>query len=183
MRNRNFNDLDKAKRYVDVFLKVALSFNIVMAVFMVIAGIFLCVYDGASGAVYIIGGVVTCGFGIFMVFMIHSLLMAFVDGMYDIKYNGIVLDNMAKSDSAHVVAESVAKSYETCTNYFLYCTEKNAYLSSNAINAQGVSVVKDVLCALKFQSDDEAMRFADYKRLEIGEKWQIVKKELIIPLG
>ena len=51
------------------------------------------------------------------------------------------------------------------------------------MDGQGLRVVKDVLCALKFQSEEEAKRFAEYKRLELDEKWQIVKKNLIVPLG
>ena len=47
---------------------------------------------------------------------------------------------------------------------------------------QSLRVVKDIFSAIKFNSEEEAKRFADYKRIEIGEKWQIVKKNLIIPI-
>ena len=183
MRNKDFTNLDKAKRYVDAFLKVAMTFCIIIAVLMIIGGIILCVYDGITGVTYIITGAITCGFGIFMIYMVHSLLTVFVDGMNDIKHNGITIENIASTDNTSLSLPTMPKSYETCTNYYLYYIDKGSYLSSNSMDGQGLRVVKDVLYALKFQSEEEAKRVAEYKRLELDEKWQIVKKNLIVPLG
>lgn len=55
-------------------------------------------------------------------------------------------------------------------------------MSLSAIESQTVSVVKDLQQAIKFQTEEEALRFAEYKRLTIGDKWTIIKKNLIIPL-
>lgn len=182
MRNKDFNELDKAKKYVDIYFKVAISFCIVMAVLMLIAGIVLCVYDGVSGVIYIISGAIFCGIGIFGVFVTRTMLAVFVDGLNDIKQSGLAIDAIATSDKFSNNETDKPKSYESCTNYYLYYIDKNAYLCSSSMSGQGMSVVKNVLSALKFQSEDEAKRFADYKRIEIGDKWQIVKKDLIIPI-
>lgn len=178
MRNKNFRDLEKAKRYVDTFLKVALAFCIIMALLLVILGIILCVYDGVSGAIYIINGVIVGAFGIFISYLVHALLTVFVDGMNDVKTSGIIIDEM--SGNSNVTTS--AKTYESCTNYYLFYVDKDAYLSAKTMDGQGIKGVRDVLSAMKFQSEDDAKRFAEYKRLEIGEKWQIVKKDLIVPI-
>lgn len=60
--------------------------------------------------------------------------------------------------------------------------DKGMYLSVSSIESQSVSVVKDLSAAIKFQTEDGAQRFAEYKRLSIGEKWKIIKKNLIVPL-
>ena len=172
MRNKNFRDLETAKKYVDTFLKVALAFCIIMAVLLVIGGIILCVYSGAAGASYIITGVIVGAFGIFMAYMVHALLTVFVDGMNDVKTSGIIIDEMSGNSNV----TSTAKTYESCTNYYLFYADKDAYLSAKTMDGQGVKGVRDILSAMKFQSEDDARRFAEYKRLELGEKWQIVKK-------
>lgn len=178
MRNKNFRDLETAKKYVDTFLKVALAFCIIMAVLLVIGGIILCVYSGAAGASYIITGVIVGAFGIFMAYMVHALLTVFVDGMNDVKTSGIIIDEMSGNSNV----TSTAKTYESCTNYYLFYADKDAYLSAKTMDGQGVKGVRDILSAMKFQSEDDARRFAEYKRLELGEKWQIVKKDLIVPI-
>lgn len=178
MRNKEFGNLEKAKRYVDAYLKVALAFFIIMAVLLVIAGIILCVYSGAVGVGYMISGGIVCGFGIFMSYMIHALLTVFVDGMNDVKESGIVIDEMSETQNA----PNSAKTYESCSNYYLFYADKDAYLSAKTMDGQGIKGVRNVLSAMKFQSEDDARRFAEYKRLEIGEKWQIVKKDLIVPI-
>lgn len=185
MINKSFSEIEKAKRYVEVFKKVAVTLCAILAVIMLIAGIILCVYDGAAGVSYIIYSVILCGFGIFMVYFTNAISNVFVDGMDDIKSSAILIEQIAKGNSGKNNEQNVnvfPKFFESCINFYLYYVEKGAYLSASTVEEQSLRVVKDIFSAIKFNSEEEAKRFADYKRIEIGEKWQIVKKNLIIPI-
>lgn len=180
MINKDFTNFNKAKKYVNAFLNVSMTFCIIIAILLIIGGIIIASYDIVTGVTYIISGAIACGFGIFMTYMIHSLLTVFVWGMNDIKNIGITIESIADSTRQ---LPAMLKYYESCTNYYLYYIDKDSYLSSNSTDGQGLRVVKDVLYALKFQSEEEAKRFAVYNRLKLGENWKIVKKNPNVPNG
>lgn len=185
MINKSFSEIEKAKKYVEVFKKVTVTLCAILSVLMLIAGIILCVYNGTTGVSYIIYSVILCGFGIFMVYYTNAISNVFVDGMDDIKSSAIMIEQIAKGNSGKNNEQNTnvfPKSFESCINFYLYYVEKGAYLSASTVEEQSLRVVKDIFSAIKFNSEEEAKRFADYKRIEIGEKWQIVKKNLIIPI-
>lgn len=181
MRNNSFNKLEKADKMVDSFLKVAISLDLICALLLLIGGILVCaLVDVGTGIGYIISALIMCGFGVFLVYLSHSLLTVFVDGMNDIKTSGIAIDELKSRQNIPEI--NIPKAFEQCTNFYLYYSDKGMYLSLSAIESQTVSVVKDLQQAIKFQTEEEALRFAEYKRLTIGDKWTIIKKNLIIPL-
>lgn len=184
MRNRNFNNLESAKTLTGTYFKVGIALIVITALCMFIAGIVVCVQvDIGMGIGYIIASLIYGGFGAFFVYMIYMLVRIYVDGMNDLKCNGIAIDGIAGGENGANTVLPHAKAYETCTNYYLYYVEKDSYLSANnSADGQSIRVVKNVLSALKFVSEEEALRYADYRRFDVGGKWKVVKKDLIIPL-
>ncbi len=174
-RNADFKNIQDAKKLVDNYLKVSIAICLITALGVLILGIVYCVYGDIVGVFYIVSAIITGFFGVFMSYLTYALLMVFIDGMRDVKISGIKFDEFSEKTNN-------TKAYEFCSNYYLYYNEKDAYLSSNTMNGQGMRVVKEVLNALKFHSEDDAKLFAEYKKIEIGEKWKIVKKDLFLPI-
>lgn len=170
-RNTDFASIQDAKKLVDNYLKVSIAICLIVSLCVLILGIVYCVYGNIVGVFYIVSAIITAFFGVFMSYLIYTLLIVFIDGMRDVKISGIKLDEFSEKSNN-------TKAYEFCSNYYLYYNEEDAYLSSN----KGMRVVKDVLNALGFHSEDEAKLFAEYKKIEIGEKWKIVRKDLFLPI-
>ncbi len=107
---------------------------------------------------------------------------AVIDAMTDIKQTSIVVEDMQNNQKEQLSLKIESQSFETSTCYLLRYIEKGSYLSATSVEDRSLRVTKSITTAIKFNSEQEAKKFADYKDLSVGEKWDIVKKDLIIPI-
>lgn len=183
MRNREFSKLSALTRVFNTLRNVAITITIVVSILMFIGGIIICVYDGIPiGISSIICSLVLGGFGSFMIYCSHLFVTAIIDAMSDIKQTGIAIDDMQNNQAKQVSLKLESKSFETITCYLLRYIEKGSYLSSASVEDRSLRVTKSITNAIKFNSEQEAKKYADYKDISIDDKWDIVKKDLIIPI-
>lgn len=183
MRNRDFSKLSNLVRVFNTLRNVAITITIVVSILMFIGGIVICVYgEIATGISSIISSLIFGGFGSFAIYCSHLFATAIIDAMSDIKQTGITVDDMQNNQSEQVSLKLESKSYETSTCYLLRYIEKGSYLSSTSVEDRSLRVTKSITTAIKFNSEQEAEKFAIYKDLSVGEKWDIIKKDLIIPI-
>ena len=183
MRNRDFSKLSNLERVFGTLRNVSMVIMRISSVMLFIGGIVLCVYgEIATGISSIISSLILGGFGSFAIYCSHLFATAIIDAISDIKQTGITIDDMQNKQAEQVSLKLESKSYETSTCYLLRYIEKGSYLSSAAYEERSLRVTKSISAALKFNSEQEAKKFADYKALSVGGKWDIVKKDLIIPI-
>lgn len=183
MRNRDFSKLSDLTRVFNTLRNVAITITIVVSILMFIGGIIICVYgEIVTGISSIISSLVLGGFGTFSIFCSHLFATAIIDAMSDIKQTGITIDDMQNNQAKQVSLKLESKSFETSTCYLLRYIEKGSYLSSTSVEDRSLRVTKSISGAIKFNSEQEAKKYADYKDLSVDEKWDIVKKDLIIPI-
>ncbi len=183
MRNKDFSKLTNLERVFGTLRNVAMVITIISSLAMFVGGIIVCVYvDISTGVSSIISSLIIGGFGTYMIFCSFMFANATIEAMADIKQTSIAVEEMQKNQSGQFSLKLEGKSYETSTCYLLRYIDKGAYLSSTAYEERALKVTKSIMTAIQFQSETEAKKFADYKGLPIGEKWDIVKKDLIVPI-
>lgn len=183
MRNKNFSKLNDLERLFNTLRNVAITITIVVSVFMFIGGIIICVYgEIATGISAIISSLILGGFGSFAIYCSHMFAIAIIDAMTDIKQTSVFVEDIQANHGGQASVKFESKSYETSTCYLLRYIEKGSYLCSSTVEDRSLRVTKSIMASLKFNSEQEAEKFADYKGLSLEDKWDIVKKDLIIPI-
>lgn len=183
MRNKDFSKLSKLVGVCNTLKNVAIVITIIAAIIMFVGGIILCAYgEILTGLSTIIGSLILGGFGELAIYFWHLLVTAVIDAMSDIKLTGIAVDDMLNNHPEQEPLKLECKSYETSTCYLLRYIKKGSYLCSTSVEDRSLRVTKSVMGAIKFNSAQDAEKFADYKALSVGEQWDIVKKDLIIPI-
>ncbi len=183
MRNRDFSKLNNLEKLFNTLRVVAITITIAMSILMFIGGIIVCVYNEiATGISAIITSLIFGGFGTFVIYCSHMFAIAIIDAMTDIKQTSVVVEDMKTNRIEQSSVTIGSKSYETSTCYLLRYIEKGSYLSASSVEDRSLRVTKSIMASLKFDSEQEAEKFADYKGLSLDDKWDIVKKDLIIPI-
>lgn len=177
MKNDNFNAISKADNMAKNFKIIMLVVVSALAAIYVIGGIVVCaLVDVSTGITMLLSGIIIGVLGVFGTYFTHQLIVVMLDATIDIKANRIA--NESKLND--VKQPSSQSAYERCEAFYLLYLERDAYLYLDIENPSSLKTIKSLLDAMKFQSEEEALKFADYKRLNMQEKWKVVKKELII---
>lgn len=181
MANNSYDGLSKTEEMSKKFKIIGLVVAIFLAVTYFIGGICLCVLvDVQTGVTMLFSGLIIGALGIFGVYFLHQLLMVQCDAMRDIKAARIANDEREISGDTSSQNVVVQKAYETSELYYLLYLERGAYLYVDVENPGALKTTRSLLSAMKFQSEEEALKYADYKGLNMEEKWKIVKKSLIV---
>ena len=183
MRNRDFSKLNNLEKIFGTLRNVSMVITIILSLIMFIGGVLVCaLVDVATGISYIVSSLILGGFGTYMIFCSFMFSNAVIDAMTDIKQTSIVVEDMQNNQKEQLSLKIESQSFETSTCYLWRYIEKGSYLSATSGEDRSLRVTKSITTAIKFNSEQEAKKFADYKDLSVGEKWDIVKKDLIIPI-
>lgn len=180
MKNDNYQGITKAERMAKIYKNIMLFVTVFVAVVSFIGGICICaLVDVSTGVVYVFGGLIIAAIGIFGVFYAYQMTLTLLDVATDVKANRI------KNESVPCVEvpeynQINNRAYETSECFYLQYIERDAYLFIDVKEPSALKTTRSLLSAMRFQSEEEALKYADYKGLAMGEKWKVVKKQLII---
>lgn len=184
MINNSYVNLSEAERLAKKFKVLCIVILSIFSGFCIIGGIIVCaVVEISTGISLLVSGIVSGALGIFGIHVLFWFVQVACEAMCDVKESRIMVgeikDHLLKPTKEK---NSTPKAFETCSWYYLMYIERGAYLFEESASAQTVKTINSLIGAMKFQSEEEALKYADYKGLKIGEKWKVVKKDLIVPI-
>lgn len=186
MKNNSYQDITKAESMAKKYKYIMLFTIAFLALTFVIGGICICaLVDASTGAPMIFSGIIMGALGIFGAYYSYQMTIVLLDVATDVKTNRIMNEGRAISNAPQQpqVLQAIAQcAYETSDMYYLMSLESAEYLYADLSNSQVLRTTSSLLEAMNFQSEEEALKFADYKGLRIDEKWKVVRKKLIIPI-
>lgn len=181
MYNKEFDNLDKTTNVVESLKKIAYVFEVIVILTFVITGIVLAVEGAvAYGLVLLFVGLIGGLFTLFLTYCSFVFLTAFVEMMYDVKY--IRLGDKSIAVKVDEDSSKIKNDNESATVFLLLHVKRNAYFEKIEKNENGAiaKLTKNVLSANAFKSEEDAKKFAEEKRLKLGEDWKIVVKRLMV---
>lgn len=181
MQNKSFEKLEKIDNFVGTFFHIMLGGLIVLCVLLLILGFVICSFgDLAIGLIVAGCSIVIAVFGIIALHFANMLFEVLIDSLVDTKSSALYMANISAKCSELLDSKNNAKSakpQEHRISFYLHQPQMGEYLTDKPDRFS-----KSIMNAMAFESEEEALKYADSKGLKIGEKWKVVKKDLIVPI-
>lgn len=173
VKNNVFSDISKAEEMAQKFKTILLVVMGILTAVFVIGGICFCVLiDVIIGMAMLLFGIIIGVLGIFGAYFLYQLLFVLLDAMRDVKLNRIA--NESKLSNNAQQTQNVDEAREL---YYLLFVEQNAYLYIDQESPDVLKATRSLRKAMSFDSEEEALKYAEQKGLNLNERWKIVKKK------